>query len=195
MRERAARLVSTLGHPALLTSAVGLWALSANGAPPEVVRVAAAIIGVIAVVVLGYGWGQVRRGAWAHIDASRPAERASHNTLGLAAFGTGAAAALLAGMVLLAFALIGGGLIMLAAIILAPRLKLSQHVAFGVLSAVVALWIAPWAAAAAALLTAALGWSRLQLGRHTRAEVIAGAVAGALAGALFALLLRQVAPG
>jgi hypothetical protein len=184
LRNRFARAVSIAGHPALLTPAVGLAALAANGAPPQTLWAGAAILVAIAAAVLGFGWLQVRRGAWAHIDASRPAERRTHNLLGLGAFLAGAAAAAAGGMTLLAAALAAGGLVMAAAMILSRWLKPSQHVAFAALSAVVAWTIGVAAAAAVLAMLGLLAWSRLELRRHTVAEVVAGGLAGLAAGAL-----------
>ena len=188
--QRLARVVSVAGHPALLTSAVGLAALAARGAPPRTMSAALALVLAIALGVVGYGLLQVRRGAWAHVDASDPAERRSHNRLGLAALAVGAAAALLAGLPAVAAALAAGALIMLAAWALARRLKLSQHVAFAALSAVLAASIHPSAAAVVVVMLALIAWSRLELRRHHAAEVAVGAAVGFTAG----LLLLFAAP-
>jgi hypothetical protein len=83
------------------------------------------------------------------------------------------------------------GAVVLAAIVLRRRLKLSQHVAFNLFAALAVL---PSVGAALALvgLTGAVAWSRLKLGRHTRAEIGVGTVVGLVVGALFQMGLRFI---
>jgi hypothetical protein len=79
----------------------------------------------------------------------------------------------------------------LAAIVLRRRLKLSQHVAFDLFAALAVL-PSVGAAGAIAVLTGAVAWSRLKLGRHTRAEIGVGMVVGLVVGALFQTGLRFI---
>jgi hypothetical protein len=83
------------------------------------------------------------------------------------------------------------GGVVLAAIVLRRRLKLSQHVAFDLFAALAVL-PSVGAAVAIAVLTGAVAWSRLKLGRHTRAEIGVGMVVGLVVGALFQMGLRFI---
>jgi heme/copper-type cytochrome/quinol oxidase subunit 3 len=87
----------------------------------------------------------------------------------------------------LATGLGSSGVIVLAALALRRRMKLSLHCAFGAYAAAL-LWPVWPALAGLAALSLAVAWSRLQLQRHTRQEVLAGLVVGALAGLAFNLL-------
>ncbi|UTM38091.1 hypothetical protein MX572_04685 [Rhodococcus pyridinivorans] len=62
--------------------------------------------------------------------------------------------------------------------------KVSVHTGVGTgVSAVLALALSPWWLLGL-VITAAVGWSRVHLGDHTRGQVVVGAVAGALAAGL-----------
>lgn len=181
---RAARLLSIIGHPALLMPAAVVGASLARQAPAAVLHVAAAASVFVAVCVGLYSVVQVRAGRWRHVDASVPAERSQLNQfLALLLFGT---AGVLWGIgqprpVSLGLAL--GGALVVFGHLLRRRCKVSLHAGFAVFAAGL-LW--PGVAAAAGLaLAAGVGWSRLALRRHTRAEVVLGLLAGGVAAVAF----------
>lgn len=66
-------------------------------------------------------------------------------------------------------------------------LKISLHTGFAVFTAVALLPGSPWAGGAAALVAAAVAWSRLELKRHTPAEILGGALLGGMVGAALVL--------
>jgi len=147
----------------------------------------------IGLVVLVFSAVRVWLGHWNHVDASQPAERNQLN---------GFTAVLLLGAALAGYRSPGGspdlylwpacsGGVVLAAIVLRRRLKLSQHVAFDLFAALAVL-PSVGAALAIAGLTGAVAWSRLELGRHTRAEIVVGTGVGLVAGVLFQTGLRFV---
>jgi hypothetical protein len=181
-----ARVISIVGHPVLVLPVAVVVSGQVRGVS---VATRSTTIGVtvgIGVVVLVFSAVRVWLGHWKHVDASEPAERNQLN---------GFTAVLLLGAALAGFLTSGGtpdlylwpacsGGVVLAAMVLRRRMKLSQHVAFDLFAAMAVL-PAVGAAAAIALLTGAVAWSRPALGRHTRAEVAVGTVVGLAAGAVF----------
>jgi membrane-associated phospholipid phosphatase len=81
------------------------------------------------------------------------------------------------------------GTLALIALLIARWVKVSLHVAFAAF-ATVFLWPIKLAVIAGALVTAALIWSRLVLGRHVAADVAAGLALGAAAGGAFLFFVK-----
>ena len=179
---RAARLLSIVGHPGvLMPAAVAIGSASAD-LPTAQVRAALAAALAVAAIIGAFSLWQVRRGRWAHVDASQPHERRQLNPF--AALLLLAVALVLAGRGGSAQGAVGAALaatLVLAAQTLGRRMKLSLHGAFAAYAAAIA-WPAEAASLALALLALGVGWSRVQLRRHTRVEVLAGLALGALAG-------------
>lgn len=185
MSHALARALSISGHPMLvLPLAVVVIALvqGDRGAAAG----AALGFGLFAALVMGFSWWQVRRGRWAHVDASARHERGSLNRFLLVA--------LVAGALLVAWRgtqpLFALGMAMSAAMILVAMAatrwcKLSLHMAFAVFAAWLLRELGIAWMLAALLFAAAIAWSRLALHRHTPRDLVAGALAGSLAGAAF----------
>src|SRR3970282_2402025 len=76
MDNSLARMVSTAGHPAVLMPAGAVIA-----SPGSLAGVALSFSLACAVMVVAYSVYKVRRGDWAHVDASVSAERAEFNLL------------------------------------------------------------------------------------------------------------------
>jgi membrane-associated phospholipid phosphatase len=81
------------------------------------------------------------------------------------------------------------GTLALTALLIARWVKVSLHVAFAVF-ATAFLWPIKLAVVTVALVTAAVIWSRLVLGRHVAADVAVGLVLGAAAGGVYLFLVR-----
>ncbi len=180
-----ARAVSILGHPLLmLPLAVLALSLARNGGSRDLIVIAAGF-GVFAAAVLAYSWRQVRRGRWAHVDASARGERRSLNRFLLVALAVAAALAWFAAMRELALGLGLSTALIGVAMLLSRHCKLSLHLAFAVYAAML-LSRSDWRLAAGAFVFAAVvAWSRLALQRHVPRDLVAGALAGLIAGALF----------
>jgi membrane-associated phospholipid phosphatase len=189
MRIAIARAISIAGHPVILISVAGLIAASSHGASLAQMQTIGVTLLLLAAVVVGFTWVQVKTGRWAHVDASARTERASLNgflaTLLLLS-------AVLAWFVLrnlhMSVALALSATLILVALSLAKWLKVSLHVAFATFATTL-LWPLLWAQLAGVLITAAVAWSRLALGRHVAADVIAGLLLGALAGIFYGVWL------
>lgn len=190
-----ARVLSILGHPAVVVPLGVALAARARGVPPSLQQRAIAAAIVLALLVGLYSAWQVRRGRWVHVDASQPRERSQLHAFLLPLLLVAAAAAALAGWPPAVPAGLGAcAAIVAVAGLTQRRMKLSLHVAFAALVASW-LWPAPGLALAAAAGVAAIAWSRWRLARHTSREVVAGALLGAVVGVLFQLVLLGLGSG
>lgn len=177
-----ARALSLLGHP-LVTLAFAMLVLARAHGEGDVAlgRIALGCASSAAIVV-AYSWWRVRRGDWAHVDASQVAERKSFNRFLLVgllvasvvtARGNGQVAVQLG----LAAAIVG------VAMATARFCKLSIHVAFDVYAAALATQASWLVGGVLFVLALAVLWSRLHLRRHLPRDVIAGFFTGGVAGA------------
>ena len=188
-RTLVARALSIIGHPALLMPLAIAVAATATEAPPQLLRVAFGSAVAVAAVVGLFSLWQVRAGRWLHVDASRPSERRQLTRLlavllgaiAVALWASGQAPAVTAGPLLVALPVV-------AAHALRRSWKVSLHAAYAVLAAAL-LWPQLLGTALVGLLALGVAWSRLELRRHTRAEVLAGLLLGAASGAALQLLL------
>ena len=76
------------------------------------------------------------------------------------------------------------GALIVIALLIARWVKVSLHVAFAAFATTL-LWPIKLAVVAGVLLTAAVVWSRLVLGRHVAADVATGLVLGTAAGGVY----------
>lgn len=182
-----ARAISILGHPLAVLPPAVLLALAARDPGMPLAAVALGFAG-FGLLVLGWSWRQVRRGRWAHVDASDREERGSLNRFLLIAIALGALVAwrrMPTPDLALALAL-AAGLIALA-LLVSRWCKLSLHLAFAGYAAGLLWPYGGWAVCAGLGFAAAIAWSRLRLSRHVPIDLIVGAVAGAGAAAVYAL--------
>lgn len=185
----AARALSIVGHPALLMPLAVAAGASSPDAPPQLMRVALSTAVVVAVIVGLYSLWQVRRGRWAHVDASHPAERSQLNLV---------LAGLLCAAAALLWALgqppaVAAGPLLAALLVLLTHalrrwLKVSLHAAFALFAAAL-VWPHMPGTLVVGLLALGVAWSRLVLRRHTLAEVLTGLLFGAAFGAALRLCL------
>lgn len=184
--DRFARAVSILGHPLLVLPAALMLPAALRGGDPRTLQATFAGFALFAALVMGWSWWQVRRGRWAHVDASGQSERSSLNRTLLVSIGLGAALAWRAlPMPDPALALAFSAGIVAVALLTTHWCKLSLHLAFAVY-AIGLLWPLGWIAIAACCAFAAgVAWSRLRLSRHGPRDLAAGATAGVLAAAAY----------
>ena len=180
-----ARALSIFGHPMLVLPMAVLAIALAQG-DARTALWSAAGFGAFAALVMGYSWWQVRRGRWAHVDASATHERSTLNRFLLIALASGAIlVAWRGGQPLFALGLALSAAMILAAMLTARWCKLSLHLAFVVFAACLLRELGLVWMLVALLFAATVAWSRLALQRHTPRDLVAGAVAGALAGLAF----------
>lgn len=190
MRRTVARALSIVGHPLCLLPVAALVAIGLRNADPLLIWTAVVAFLSLSLVVLMFLHWQVRIGRWQDIDASEMRERRSLSyflavVLTLATF-VSAVQSLLPG-VTVGLAVSAG--MVVVAILLAPWVKLSLHVAFGVYASAVLLHVSLWLLVIGLCISAAVAWSRLELQRHTIFEVLMGAIAGGVGGGVFVVLL------
>ena len=182
MRVAIARAVSIVAHPVVLVLVAALITASARGASLEQLRLIVGALVTLTVIVLGFSWLQVRTGRWSHVDASVRSERKSLNAF--------LAILLLSSAVLLWFltrksampvALALSSAIIVAALLAARWVKASLHAAFAAFATAL-VWPITLAVAAGVVVSAAVVWSRLVLGRHVAADAVAGLLLGLVAG-------------
>ncbi|WP_396269454.1 hypothetical protein [Ideonella sp.] len=172
-----ARALSILGHPGVvMPAALMVMSRQVGSAANAALFVA---LGVTALVVL-YSLWQVRRGAWAHVDASQRPERLQLNRFVGAVLLASSALAWLNGALALALGLVASASLLLMALALQRRCKLSLHVGFACLAAGL-MWPNAVALGLGALLASGVAWSRLVLQRHVPRDLWVGAAAGSLA--------------
>lgn len=181
MPHATARTLSILGHPLLMLPA-GILLPTLRGASPADTLAIVTGFAVFALAVMLWSAYQVRRGRWAHVDASRIDERRALNRFLLPAILIGAALAwLLSSPPRVVVALAAAAGIVLAAMLVTRWCKLSLHVAFAVFATGLLWPLGRVAVLVAAVLAMAIAWSRLRLSRHAPVDLVAGAAAGTLA--------------
>jgi membrane-associated phospholipid phosphatase len=185
MRFAIARAISIAGHPVVFILIAVLIAASAGGASlRQLIFIGGALV-TLGVVVLGFSWLQVRAGRWSHIDATVRSERKSLNVfLGVVCLLSAVLLWFLTRRISMSLGLALSGALIVIALLIARWVKVSLHVAFAAFATAL-LWPIKVAVVAGALLTAAVVWSRLVLGRHVAADVATGLVLGAAAGGAY----------
>ena len=177
-----ARAISIVGHPVVLVIIAALVTASARGATIAQLRLVGGVLAMLGLVVLAYSGWQVRSGRWSHVDASVPKERTSLNVfLAILLLLSATLLWFLAGRSNMAIALAFSGAIILTALLSARWVKVSLHAAFAAFATAL-LWPNWIAVAAGVAVTAAVAWSRLELGRHVAADIAAGLLLGMVAG-------------
>jgi membrane-associated phospholipid phosphatase len=176
-----ARFVSIAGHPfVLIPLCVGVAALRTLP-NDKAAQVIGALLGSLAIFG-GYVVVKVRQGVWTNVDVSVREQRPKMYLVAISATGASLAFLWLTGQpppVLRGCAI--ALLLLILGAVVNRWIKASLHVAFGIYAAAIAAGVDPIAGAVVLLASAMVGWSRVVLGRHTRAEVLAGAILGVVA--------------
>jgi hypothetical protein len=189
MRVAVARAVSIAGHPVVVLFVAVVVAASTRGASLRQLWFVGGALAVFGVVVLGFSWVQVRSGHWSHIDATARTERKSLNVfLGVMCFLAAVLVWFLTRRPYMSLGLGLSGTLALIALLVARWVKVSLHVAFAAFATAL-VWPNKLAIVAGFLVTAAVVWSRLILGRHVAADIAAGLLLGATAGSVYHLWL------
>ena len=183
-RVAVARIISIAGHPIVILFVAALVAASTRaGSFSGLWFIGGAL--ALAIVILGFSWIQVRSGRWSHMYASGRSERKTLNVfLGAICFAGAMLAWSLTGSSEVSVGLVLSGTLAITALLIAKWVKVSLHVAFAAFATALA-WPNEIAIVAGLLVTAVLAWSRLVLGRHVAADIVAGFLLGATAGSAY----------
>ena len=181
-RVAVARVVSIVGHPVVLVLVAALIAASTRGASLQQLQLVGGALVALGVIVLGFSWVQVRAGRWSHVDASVRSERSALNVfIVVLCFLSAMLLWFLTRRLSMSVALALSGALALVALLVARWVKVSLHAAFAAFATTL-LWPITLAVAGGVLATAGVVWSRLVLGRHVAADVMAGLLLGVAAG-------------
>jgi len=184
-RVAVARAVSIVGHPVVLVFVAALISASGRGASLQQLRWIGGSLATLGVIVLGFSYVQVRTGRWSHVDASVRNERNSLNVfLVVLCFLSALLLWLLTRRLSMSVALALSGALVVVARLVARWVKVSLHAAFAAFATAL-LWPIKIAVVGGVVVTAAVVWSRLVLGRHVAADVIAGLLLGVAAGGAY----------
>ena len=184
-RVAVARAVSIVGHPVVLVFVAALISASGRGASLQQLRWIGGALATLGVIVLGFSYVQVRTGRWSHVDASVRNERNSLNVfLVVLCFLSALLLWLVTRRLSMSVALALSGALVVVARLVARWVKVSLHAAFAAFATAL-LWPIKIAVVGGMVVTAAVVWSRLVLGRHVAADVIAGLLLGVAAGGAY----------
>ena len=181
-RIAVARAVSIAGHPVVVLPAAASIAASTRGASLQQLRFIAGALAILGIIALGFSWFQVGTGRWVHVDASRRGERTSLNAF--------LAVLLLLSALLLwvltrqppmSIGLALSSALVVTALLIARWVKVSLHTAFATFATML-VWPSTPAVIAGVAITGVVVWSRLVLGRHVAADIVAGLLLGLAAG-------------
>ncbi len=176
-----ARTVSIVGHPMVLVPIAVAIALRGRVGIGQGAAILGAVYGAM-VIVAAYLVHGVRTGRLSHIDVSVREERGTFYRVAMAS--TAAATAVLYFTSAPRGAVFGVacafGLLAVGSIV-NRWIKASLHTAFAIVAAGIVGVAAPIPFALLLATSAAVAWSRLELRRHTRSEVLVGALLGAVA--------------
>jgi hypothetical protein len=140
------------------------------------------VLVILSSIALGFSWFQVRKGRWAHVDASVRDERTSLNGfLALLFLLSAVLLWTLSRLSPMAIALALSGALVVTALLVARWVKVSLHSAFAAFATTL-VWPVKLAVIAGVMVTAAVVWSRLVLGRHVAADIGIGLLLGVAAG-------------
>lgn len=176
-----ARTISIVGHPMVLVPVAIAIALRGRVGMGQGAAILGAVFGAMVIVGVYLVHG-VRTGRLSHIDVSRREERGTFYFVAMGAMAAATAVLHFTAAPRGAVFGVACAFVLLAVASVVNRwIKASLHVAFAIVAAGIVGIGAPIPFALLLFISAAVAWSRLELDRHTRAEVVVGAVLGALA--------------
>jgi membrane-associated phospholipid phosphatase len=166
----------------VLLPAAALIAASTRGASLQQLRFIGGALVMLGVIALGFSWFQVRTGRWVHIDASQRGERTSLNVfLALLLLLSALLLWILTRRPPMSIGLALSSALVATALLIARWVKVSLHAAFAAFATTL-VWPITLAVVAGVAITAVVVWSRLVLGRHVVADIVAGLLLGVAAG-------------
>lgn len=180
---KTARIISIIGHPFVLLPLTVVIASFQNASPGRAFITGAVTVLATVFPLLFIIRRRVKAGKWSDHDVSEHSERNNFYAIVIPVV---ALSGLLFWFLDFPRALLTGvGIsvcLLLAAMFINRRSKISLHLIFAFYCAVSLIAVGFWIGAGFILLAVAVGWSRVILKRHTLAQVLSGAALGAFAG-------------
>ncbi|MEV6302221.1 phosphoesterase PA-phosphatase [Actinoplanes sp. NPDC051861] len=194
LTDRLARLLTEVLSPAVLVATV-LISVAWHAADSPLTALVWGVIAAAAASFLpiAYILHGVRRGAWTDRHVGVRSQRTLPLLVCLGSTASGTLALYAAGAprdLLALIACMAAALVVATPITLLLRWKISIHGLVAAGTAVTFTVVLGWWLVFTWALAAAVGWSRVRLGDHTAAQVLAGAVVGACATGLLFPALR-----
>lgn len=187
---KIARVVSLVGHPFVLLSLTVFIAALHRTHPVRALTIGGAAVLCTVSPLLFIIRRRVSAGTWSDHDISDASERKSFYPI---AISISALSTFVFYLLDFPHALIVGMLIslaiLLAAMLINHRSKISLHMIFATYFAVSLFAVSVLTGAIFLLTAIAVGWSRVVLKRHTPVQVVTGALLGAFAGII---LLKEI---
>ncbi|HSK74627.1 MAG TPA: hypothetical protein VK892_23205 [Pyrinomonadaceae bacterium] len=188
---QAARIISVLGHPFVLLPFTVFIVAFYELPPARAFTVGIITVFATVVPLLFIIRRKVAAGKWADHDISVPAERRDFYPIVIAVVAISCLVfwfldfprPLLIGIFI-------SLILLLAAMFINRRSKISLHLIFITYCAIALTAVSFWVSASLILLAVALGWSRVVLERHSLTQVLSGALLGGFAGFI---LLKVIA--
>jgi len=180
---KVARIVSVVGHPFVLLPLTTVIAVSRNSSPVRTLAIGIITVLVTVVPLLLIIRRKVATGKWSDMDVSVSSERDSFYPIAITVV-------IVSGLIFwildfprsLLIGIIISLVLLLAAMIINRRSKISLHLIFAVYCAVCLFAVSYLIGAGFILLSIAIGWSRILLERHNFGQVLSGMMLGAFAG-------------
>lgn len=180
-----AKIISVIGHPFVLLSLTVLISAASSAPLGRALTIGGATVLLTVLPLVFIIRRKVSAGQWSDHDVSDASERRNFYPIAIAITALSLAAFYLLGFPRgLLVGMLISLILLLAAMFINRFSKISLHLIFAAYFAVSLLAVSFWIGGAFLLLAAAVGWSRVKLGRHTRAQVLGGALLGAAAGLL-----------
>ncbi len=184
-----ARWVSILAHPFVMIVLMVVTAGARLDAPSDVILAIGEVSLFVIIPLAVLSMWQVRRGAWANVDASRPRDRVVLYTVGI-----GGVIALLTYLAVFRpeSYLLRGTVVVLPVLavcaVMTRWAKVSLHMVSASLTASALMLQGSVVGWLVASILPVLAWSRFALGRHTPLELALGMLLGVLAGVVIHLV-------
>ncbi|MGC2237049.1 MAG: phosphatase PAP2 family protein [Pyrinomonadaceae bacterium] len=180
---KAAQIVSVIGHPFVLLPLTTVIATLQNASPARAFTISGVTVLATVFPLLFIIRRRVKAGKWSDHDVSERSERGNFYTIVIIIVALSSVLfwflnfprPLLLGMIISLFLLV-------TAMIINRRSKISLHLIFAFYCAVSLIAVGLWIGVGFILLAITVGFSRVILKRHTTAQVVSGALLGAAAG-------------
>lgn len=190
---KAAQVVSVIGHPFVLLPLTAVIATLQNASPWRAFTIGSITVLATVFPLLFIIRRRVKAGKWSDHDVSERSERGNFYVIVIPVLALSYVLfrfldfprPLLLGMII-------SLVLLVAAMIINRRSKISLHLIFAFYCAVSLIAVGFWIGAGFILLAVAVGFSRVILRRHTTAQVVSGALLGSTAGVFLLKMIHFI---